>query len=126
MEDRSMLNSFSAKVLAHIRQTCGSTFPLHGQGIGNCRKSHDVAAIEDAELFDWCCLYPNQKGGNPLDYRENFDFCTDHGIFSCLCIPDTLPDYQKAISFGCRMFTSNDIYTADRILTELGVRNSQQ
>ena len=33
-----------------------------------------------------------------------------------------LEDYKKAVDYGCRMFTSNDIAAATHILTELKVR----
>ena len=53
---------------------------------------------------------------------ENFDYCKKHGIFPCVCVPDHIDTYKKYVELGCRMFTSNDIYEADRILKELGLR----
>jgi hypothetical protein len=122
MGERSMMNSFSARVLEHIYRTCGHRYPIHGQGIHLCRRSNDIADTPEDEIFAWCCLYPNQKNTSPVDYKVNFDYCTERGILPCVCIPDTEETYAKAIANGCRMFTSNNIYEADTILRRLGVR----
>ena len=122
MTERSMVNSFSIKVLNHIYQKHGHKFPIHGQGIYNCPRSNDKTDTPAEEIFDWCCLYPNTPGHSPVDFKENFDHCLKHQIHPCVCIPDTLQTYQKALSYGCKMFTSNNIYQAHQILKELGVR----
>lgn len=118
----SMMNSFSARVLEYIFKKCGNKFSFHGQGIHNCRRSYDTAEIDETEIFNWCCLYPNEKGKKPTDYKENFDFCRKNNILPCICVEDNLEIYKKALDYGCRMFTSNNIYEADRILKALGVR----
>lgn len=122
MERRSMVNSFSNRVLEHIYHRKGHAFPIHGQGIHRCRRSKDEAAVAEETLFDWCCLYPNEPGRNPVDFKENFDYCLANNIIPCVCIPDTVETYELALRYGCRMFTSNDIYRCDEILKELGVR----
>ncbi|MBQ9112803.1 MAG: hypothetical protein IJY08_04405 [Clostridia bacterium] len=122
MQDRSMVNSFSLKVLEHIYKKRGHRFPIHGQGIYKCPRTKDTCETPLEELFDWCCLYPEEQGCSPVDYEENFDYCVKNGIIPCVCIPDTLEAYRKAIDYGCKMFTSNNIYEADRILRKLGVR----
>ncbi len=121
MESRSMLNSFSRQVLEYAHKQAPE-LPVHGQGIHKCCHSNDVSEISEEELFDWCCLYPEEAGKNPVDYQGNFDYCIRHGIHPCVCIPDEVEHYMKAIQYGCKMFTSNDIYEADRILRELKVR----
>jgi hypothetical protein len=45
-----------------------------------------------------------------------------NGILPCVCIPDQRETYEKAIAYGCKMFTSNDIYAATEVLRALGVR----
>lgn len=119
---RSMVNSFSDRVLEHIYQTRGHKFPIHGQGILRCQKSMDKATVPQTELYDWCCLYSEENGKEALDYPHNFAYCKKHKIFPCVCIPDILESYDRYIQLGCRMFTSNDIYEADRILRALGLR----
>ena len=120
--ERSMVNSFSNQVLAHIVENYGHRFPVHGQGILNARRTKDEVEIPEEELFDWCCLYPNELGHSPVEYPENFAHCVANGILPCVCIPDVRETYEKAIAYGCKMFTSNDIYTGAEVLRALGVR----
>ena len=122
MADRSMMNSFSAKVLEYIYKRHGNKFHIHGQGIYKCRRSCDTTEIDETEIFDWCCLYPSEQNFKALDFKENFDYCNENKIIPCLCIPDNIVDYKKAIDYGCKMFNSNNIYEAARILSELEVR----
>lgn len=122
MEKRSMLDSFSDRVLEHVAEKYGRVMPLHGQGIYHCHHAKDTAKMPKEELYDWCCLYGNEKGQNPVNYKENFDYCNEHGIIPCVCIEDNIDTYRRAVEYGCKMFTSNDILAADRILRELGVR----
>jgi len=120
--DRSMVNSFSDRVLEHIYKKCGHRYPIHGQGIHRCKKRKDEAEIPEEEIFTWCCLYSEEKGKLPMDFPENFRYCTERGIKPCVCLKDTEEIYSAAIELGCRMFTSNDIYEADRVMRKLGVR----
>lgn len=122
MAEKSMINSFSVKTLEYIKKKYVNKFPIHGQGIYKCRRNNDECNTDDTKIFDWCCLWPNEADTKALDFKENFDYCIQNNIIPCLCIPDTLEDYKKAIDYGCRMFTSNDIYSADKILKELKVR----
>ena len=122
LEERSMINSFSDRVLEYVFNKYGSAFPIHGQGIYHCQRTIDTAEISQEKLYNWCCLYPNEKGYTPIDFPENFEYCIQRGILPCVCVPDDLDTYKQYIDLGCRMFTSNDIYEADRILRELGLR----
>ena len=122
MTEKSMMNSFSAKVLEYIYRNYKTKFPIHGQGIYKCKRSCDTSEINETELFDWCCLYPNKPGHSPVEFKENFDFCIKNGIIPCLCIPDNIENYKIAIDYGCKMFTSNNIAEATRILSALKVR----
>ncbi len=121
---RSMLNSFSDRVLEHICLTHGHRYPLHGQGIHHCPRTVDHAAMLEEKLYDWCCMYANDRTGgfNCLSSLENFAYCIDRGIKPCVCIPDNEENYRIAIQNGCRMFTSNDIYAGDAVLRSLGER----
>ena len=67
------MNSFSAKVLEYIYRNYKTKFPIHGQGIYKCKRSCDSSEINETELFDWCCLYPNEPGHNPVEFKENFE-----------------------------------------------------
>ena len=119
VEQRSMMNSFSIRNLEYIYKKHGKKFPIHGQGIYKCSRSNDNCETSEIELFDWCCLYPNIRKQKVLDYPENFHYCVKNNILPCVCIPDHKEDYQRAIEYGCRMFTSNNIHIASEILNEL-------
>ncbi len=120
--ERSMLNSFSARVLEHIAVKYPKRFLIHGQGISGASRSYDIPDMPHEELFDWCCMYGEEKEHSPLEYPNGFAYCLKHGILPCVCIPDEEESYRQAIALGCRMFTSNHIYKADAILRRLGVR----
>lgn len=122
MERRSMVNSFSNRVLEHIYNRIGHEFPIHGQGIYHARRTKDEASVAEETLFDWCCMYPEVVGRNPVEFADGFIHCQEHGILPCVCIPDQEDTYTKALELGCKMFTSNDIYEGDRILKKLGYR----
>jgi len=122
LTERSMVNSFSDRVLEHIRKNYGDKFLIHGQGILRCQRSKDQAEIPQVQLYDWCCLYPDESGKRPVDYPHNFTYCTENNILPCVCVPDVREDYEKYLALGCRMFTSNDIYEADKILRALDAR----
>jgi len=123
LERRSMINSFSDRVLEYVYKKYGKILPIHGQGIYHCQRTKDKALIKQEELYDWCCLYPNTVGQTPLDFPENFEYCLVHGIIPCVCVSDDLDTYKKYVSLGCRMFTSNDILKADEILKKLNLRD---
>ena len=122
LEKRSMINSFSDRVLEYVFKKYGAEFKIHGQGIYHCKRTNDNATLNEEEIYDWCCLYPNEKGYRPLDYPENFNYCLEHKILPCVCVADEYDTYKKYVELGCRMFTSNDIYAADKILKELKLR----
>ena len=124
LEGRSMLNTFSDRTLEYVYKKYGKRFPIHGQGISECKRTKDEPDIPREKIYDWCCLYPNERGTekNALDYPENFAYCAEHGIIPCICIKDELESYRYALELGCKMFTTNDIRACDKILRELGVR----
>ena len=123
MEKRSVLNSFSDRVLEYIRKKYGKEFPLLGQGIYRCRCSVDEPEMDEKDLFDWCCMYSEEEGKTPVDFRASFDYCLEHGLMIAVLLPDTLEHYKKGVEYGCTMFTSNDIYAAIDVLKQLGVRD---
>lgn len=122
MSERSMMNSFSDRLLEHVRESYGREFVIHGQGIYRARRSKDDPKMDEKDLFDWVCLYPEAAGKLAIDYLENWAYCRENGVLTCILLPDTLENYQKSIELGCRMFTSNDIHAAEKVLKALGER----
>ena len=122
MVKRSMLNSFSDRVLEHAVKQIGHEILIHGQGINKARRSKDDPEMDEVDLFDWCCVYPQEAGHLAIDYPEDFDYCLDHSILPCILLPDTIENYKRCIELGVRMFTTNDCEAADKVLRELGER----
>ncbi len=122
MSERSMINSFSARVLEHVKKNYGDRYLIHGQGIASKIRSIDTPECSFEELFDWCNLYAVEKGHSVVEYPENFEHCLAHGILPCLCIPENEEIFRRAIELGCKMFTANDVVVADDILRRLGAR----
>ena len=108
--------------MRYIYKKYKNKFSIHGQGIYNCRRSCDISETDETAMFNWCCVYPNQPNFKALASKENFDYCINNKIIPCLCIQDNVDDYRKAIDYGCKMFTSNNICEAAQILSELKVR----
>ncbi len=122
MAEKSMLNSFSSRNLEYLYKKYNHKYLLHGQGIHKFSRACDKTEIDEKILFDWCCVYPDSRGLDVLDFKENFDYCVNNNMLPCLCLPDTVENYKKALEYGCKMFTSNNIIEGDRVMRELGVR----
>lgn len=122
MEKRSMMNSFSDRLLEYIKKTYGDEYIIHGQGIYKARRSKDEPEMDEKDFFDWVCVYPEEPGKLAIDFKENWDYCNENGVLTCILLPDTVENYKKCLEYGCKMFTSNDIYTAEKVMKELGVR----
>lgn len=123
LEDRSIINSFSDRVLEHVYKKYNGEFCILGQGIGKCAKTIDKAEVPQEEMYYWCCMYPEGPGLKAVDAKESFEYCVAHDLVPCICCEDTIENYRQTLSYGCEMYTSNDIYEGARVLKELGVRD---
>ena len=120
LQGRSMINSFSSRLLEYCDKLAFHTVPIHGQGVGDtCRMFGDVTRAPES-YWAWACLY-NSKGGT-LAEKENFDLCKSMGILPCVCLPENKAVYREAVARGCKMFTCNDPRKALEIMRELGLR----
>ena len=120
--NRSMISCFNNPVLEYIYKKHGKKYPLHAMGVGGCRRTLDHTELPQEVYVDWACMYADHSCSSPLGHREHFDYAIANGIIPCVCIPDDEESYREVLSYGCKMFTSTDIYEADRILRKLGVR----
>ena len=119
MVERSMMNSFSELVLEHVYDTCPGRFVIHGY-IGY-HKANDSASKPLESFIDWAAMWhrtEEHKAGFPEDY----EYAISRDILTCILVPDTEEKYREALSYGCRMFTSNDPATGIAILKKLGER----
>lgn len=118
MAERSIINSFSQKILEYTADKYPGKFQIHGY--------FDYTKIDVSEkrvesFSDWLAIWrkdPEHMCGFIADY----EFAARHGVFTCILVPDELKYYKKAIELGCKMFTSDDPAKAIEILRELGAR----
>lgn len=118
LEERSMLNSFSAEVLEYVAEKRG-VMVIHGQGLAPTDKMKGVTTKAPETYWQWACLYGTTE---KLADESNFTYCRQLGIRPCVCIPDTMENYSRAVERGCEMFTSDDPETAIALLMKLGKR----
>lgn len=121
LENRSMLNSFSERVLEYAASKWPGQFVIHGQGIHTCSKRKDIPPRPPETFFDWVCMY-NKSPEHPAGLKEDYDYAIAHGIIPCICFDDIEENYVRALELGCRMFTSNDPTLGMEILRKLGQR----
>lgn len=122
MAERSMVNSFSERVLEYIDNNWPGKFVIHGQGIHTCSKRKDIPDRAPETFFDWVCMY-NKTPEHPAGIKEDYDYAISHNIIPCICFEDNLENYKLALELGARMFTSNEPQRGIEILKELGVRD---
>lgn len=121
LEERSMLNSFSERVLEYIADKWPGRFVLHGQGINGCSRRKDLPSRPVESFIDWVCMY-GKTPEHPAGRKEDYDYALQRGIIPCICFADTEENYALALELGCRMFTSNDPAEGLKILEKLGQR----
>ena len=122
LAERSMISCFNNPVLDHIRKKHGMRYVLSSMGLGRCRRTNDSTEIPLEELVDVACMYADQSPASPIGHADVFEYALSHGVIPQVCIADNEEDYRWAIAHGCKIFVSNDIYEADKILKKLRVR----
>lgn len=121
MTERSMLNSFSERVLEYAADTWQGKFVIQGQGIHTCSKRKDTPSRPPETFFDWVCMY-NKTPEHPAGLKVDYDHALAHDIIPCIYCPDEEEVYRQALELGCRMFTSDDPGKGMDILRKLGER----
>ena len=119
MADRSLMNSFSDRVLEYIADTWPGKFPIHGYI--HYHEPKDIPTKPLESFLQWAAIWRKDES-HPEGYQEDYDFALTRGILPCILVPDEEQHYRKAIQMGCRMFTSNDPQAAIQILKKLGCR----
>ena len=118
MAERSMMNSFSEQILEHIYDTYPGRFVIHGYIAYNAPKDFAQKPLES--FLDWAAIW-HKSAENPAGFQEDYDYAIQRDILTCILMPDTEEMYQKALSMGCRMFTSNDPEKGIAVLRKLGL-----
>ena len=119
MADRSIMNSFSERVLEYIADRWPGRFMIHSYP--HYKRPKDFASKPLTDFSDWAVIW-NKDEDHPAGFREDYDYAALKGMQTCILVPDTEEMYQKAIDMGCKMFTSDDPAKAVEILKNLGYR----
>ena len=118
MAERSLMNSFSQKMLEYMADNWQGKFQIHGY--------YDYIKFDVAEkpldsFSDWLAIW-RKDAEHVSGFVADYEFAARRDLLTCILVPDEIRHYQKALELGCKMFTSDDPARAIEILKELGVR----
>ena len=119
LSGRSLMNSYSERVLEHIADTWPGKFQIHGYI--HYRPAKDFASKPLESFLDWAVIW-RKDALHPEGFREDYEYALKRGLLPCILVPDEEMHYRRALEMGCRMFTSDDPAAAADILDRLGCR----
>ena len=119
MVERSMMNSFSEKLLEYAHDKYPGEFVIHGYI--HYKKPKDFADKPLESFLDWAAMW-NKDEEHPAGFAKDYDYAKERDILTCILVADTAKQYKMALDMGCRMFTSDDPAAAIEVLRELGER----
>ena len=118
MERKSIMNSFSQKLLEYVNDTYPNEFIIHGY-FGYERVDVSSKPLED--FCDWAAIWKKDED-HPYGFSEDYALADSKDVLTCILVYDTVENYAGALKLGCKMFTTNDIVKADNALKQLGKR----
>ena len=118
MEERSLINCFSQKMLEYTADKHPGKFQIHGY--------FDYVKIDKSDkpldtFSDWIAIW-RKDAEHVSGFIADYEFAARRDLPTCILVPDDIAHYKKAIELGCKMFTSDDPEKAIGFLKELGVR----
>ena len=119
MASRSIMNSFSEKLLEYVDQKWPHRFSIHGYIHYKNPKDHATRPLES--FLDWAAIW-NKDEDHTTGFAEDYAYAIDREILCCILVKDTDEEYRRALDMGCRMFTSDDPTEAVEVLRRLGER----
>ena len=117
--ERSLMNSFSQKMLEYVSDKWPKKFQIHSYFD---YIKFDVADKPIEDFSDWIAIW-RKDAEHVTGFRADYEFAARRGLPTCILVPDEEVHYRKAIELGCTMFTSDDPTKAAAILREMGVRS---
>lgn len=117
MAERSLMNSFSDLLLDYVDDKWPHKFAIHGYIHYNRPKDTPTRPLHD--FLDWAAIW-RKDADHTTGFREDYDFAAQRDILTCILVTDTAEEYRKALSMGCRMFTSDDPAEGMAVLKALG------
>lgn len=119
MAERSIMNSFSERVLEYVATRWPGKFMIHSYPL--YKRPKDFASRPLTDFSDWLVIWKKDED-HPAGFQEDYDFAAAHGIPTCILVPDTEEMYRRAVDMGCKMFTSDNPAKAIEIFKKLGYR----
>ena len=119
MRERSMMNSFSERLLEYISDKWKGQYVIHGYI--HYKNPKDFAEKPLESFLDWAAMW-NKDETHTAGYPEDYDYAKARDILCCILVADTDEEYRKALSMGCRMFTSDNPAEAIQVLKRPGER----
>ena len=119
MAEKSMMNSFSEKLLEYVFDKWGDKFIIHGYIDYKNPKDHADKPL--ISFLHWAAMW-NKPEDATAGRAQDYEYAIKNDILCCILVADTKEEYGKALSMGCRMFTSDDPSKAISVLKELGQR----
>ena len=119
MAERSIMNSFSERVLEYVAERWPGKFMIHSYPL--YKRPKDFAKRPLSAFSDWFVIWKKDED-HPVGYPEDYEYAAAKGIPTCILVPDREEMYRAAVELGCKMFTSDDPAKAVEILKKLGFR----
>ncbi len=119
MAERSMMNSFSDLLLDYVSDKWKGKFVIHGYIHYKSPKDSSVRPLES--FLDWAAIWHKDEA-HSVGYESDYVYAKERDILTCILVPDAEEHYARSLSYGCRMFTSDDPTTAAQVLRSLGER----
>ncbi|MBQ8849402.1 MAG: hypothetical protein IJ011_03595 [Clostridia bacterium] len=119
MAERSIMNSFSELLLEYVDDKWPHKFSIHGYI--HYKNPKDFATKPLESFLDWAAIW-NKDAENTAGFAADYGYAKERDVLTCILVADTEEEYKKALSMGCRMFTSDDPRRAIEVLKNLGER----
>lgn len=116
---RSIMNSFSERLLEYVAKTYPGRFAIHGYI--NCDKAKDKAEKPLETFLDWAAIWRKTEEA-PAGFAEDYEYARKNDVLCCILVNDVAAEYRAALDLGCRMFTSDDPAAGLAVLRQLGER----
>ena len=114
--DRSILNSYSDRLLEYAADRWPGKFALHGYP--HYRSPKDVPEKPLLSFLDWAVIWDRAED-HPAGLARDYAEAKAAGLRCCILVHDVEEEYRAALALGCDMFTSDDPSTAKEFLKRL-------
>ena len=121
MEDKILINAWSARLLEYVDEKYAHAFPLHGYYPVELYRS---APTRDPKTYlTYAALFAVKGDTDPVRPKADFDQLIADGIIPCVYYPDqiSLECYDRVLPWGVKVITADDPMKALNYLREKGL-----